>query len=223
MRSFNSVLAQLMGLFLLRAEIIPAQATEAQGRAPSSTQGSPFEAVPEPPRPPPVTVSGPAIVAIEFRGATRLRESVLRALIASRVGGPYDIETLRRDAQALKHTGRFSDVVWETEESRSGPIVRFVVVERPVIQSVEYQGNDTVTVPEILERFRLRKVNLRVETLFNEDELERAAATVRELVAERGHQNITVSPSVEPVWPPSGVRSSPPSTVKIIFRAEEQR
>ncbi|WP_394766491.1 POTRA domain-containing protein [uncultured Paludibaculum sp.] len=162
-------------------------------------------------------------MAIEFRGATRLRESVLRALIASRVGGPYDIETLRRDAQALKHTGRFSDVVWETEESRSGPIVRFVVVERPVIQSVEYQGNDTVTVPEILERFRLRKVNLRVETLFNEDELERAAATVRELVAERGHQNITVSPSVEPVWPPSGVRSSPPSTVKIIFRAEEQR
>ena len=223
MRSYTSVLAPLMSLCLLRALIVPAQATKPQEPDPSSTQRGPFEAVPKIPQSPPAKVSGPTIVAIEFRGARRLPQSILRVLIASRVGGPYDIETLRRDAQALYDTGRFSKIVWETEQSRSGPIVRFLVVERPVIQSIEYQGNDTVTTPEILERFEQRKIKLKVEALCNEDELERAAATVQELLAERGRQNVRVTPLVEPIWPPSAAKSWPPATVKIIFSAQEKQ
>jgi outer membrane protein assembly factor BamA len=71
-----------------------------------------------------------------------------------------------------------------------------------------------VTIPEILERFKQRKVKLRPETILNEDELQRAAVTVEELVAERGRQNIKVTPLVVPVAP---------STVKITFRAVEPR
>ncbi len=97
----------------------------------------------------------------------------------------------------------------------AGAIVRFVVVERPLIQSIEYQGDDTVTISEILERFKERKVNLRVETLYNGDELERAAATIQELVAARGRQHITVTPLVESIWPHS--------TVRITFRVAEKQ
>jgi outer membrane protein insertion porin family len=215
MRSHTLVLAPLIGLCLLRAQIVPAQATKPQGPAPSSTQRNPFEAVPEPPQSPPPKVSGPTIEAIEFRGARRLPQSALRAVIASRVGGAYDMETLRRDSQALYNTGRFSNIAWETEMGPASAIVRFVVVERPLIQSIEYQGDDTVTIPEILERFKERKVNLRVEILYNDDELGRAAATVQELVAERGRQHITVTPLVESIWPHS--------TVRIIFRVEEKQ
>ncbi|HYI92482.1 MAG TPA: hypothetical protein VEX68_02975 [Bryobacteraceae bacterium] len=57
----------------------------------------------------------------------------------------------------------------------TGAVVRFVVVERPLIQSIEYQGDDTVTLQEISGRFRERKVNLRVETLYNDDELGRGS------------------------------------------------
>jgi outer membrane protein assembly factor BamA len=89
-----------------------------------------------------------------------------------------------------------------------------VLVERPRIQSIEYQGDDTVTVPEILERFKQRNIKLRAETLYHEDELGRAAVAVQELVAERGRQNITVTPLVEPIQP---------STVKITFRVEKKQ
>jgi outer membrane protein assembly factor BamA len=147
----------------------------------------------------------------------------LRAIITSRTGGAYDIETLQRDSQALYNTGRFSDVVWEAEPGSRGAIVRFVVVERPLIQSIEYQVDDTVTIQEILERFQQREVKLRVETLYNEGELGRAAATLQELLAERGRRTATVLPLVEPIWPASTFKSWPPSTVKITFRVEEKR
>ncbi|QOY88498.1 hypothetical protein [Paludibaculum fermentans] len=127
---------------------------------------------------------------------------------------------MRNDALFLNRTGRFSYVAWELEDSRSGPVVRFVVVERPVIQAIELRGSDIVTLPEILERFALRKVHLRVEALFQLDELERAAATLQELVAERGRRPIAVSPLVKPIWPASGVQNWPPPAVKIVFQAE---
>ena len=191
MRSNELVLAALIGLCLLRASIVSAQTMKPQEPAPSTTQRNPFEAVPEPRRERAPKVSGRTIEAIEFRGAMRMPQSTLQVLIASRVGGAYNIETLRRDSQALYNTGRFSDVVWETEPGSAGDIVRFVVVERPLIQSIEYQGDDIVTIQEILERFKQRKVRLLAQSIYNEDELPRATATLQEFVAERGRQNIT--------------------------------
>lgn len=178
----------------------------------ASTQRNPFESVSQPPESSPPKISGPTIGTIEFRGARRVSQSSLRAVIESRVGSAYDRETLRRDAQALYNTGRFSNIRWESEPGPAGAIVRFVVVERPLIQSIEYQGDDTVAISEVLERLKQRKVKLGVETLYIEDQLGRAAVTVQELVAERGLENITVTPLVKPVGP---------STVKITFRVEE--
>lgn len=211
MSSYMLVSAPLLGLFLAQAQIIP-QATKPQEPAPLASQRLRFEAVPEPADPSP-KISGPTLAAIEFRGARRLPQSVLRAIIASHAGGVYDLETLRRDSQALYNTGRFSNIAWETEWGPAGATVYFVVVERPLIQSIEYEGDDTVTLAEIVARFEQRKVKLRVETLYNDDELVRAAATVRELITERGRRNITVTPLVESPWPHA--------TVKITFRVDE--
>ena len=181
----------------------------------SPSQTNPFEAVPESPQPPPRKVTEPTIQAIEFRGAIRFPESVLRALMVSHVGGAYDVETLRRDSRTLHNTGRYSDIAWETEEGKAGVIVHFTVVERSLIQSIEYQGDSSVTVPEILERFKQRKIKLRTDTLLDEDELARAAAAVRELVLERGGRSVAATPFVEPI--------GPPLTVRIIFKVEEIR
>ena len=184
MRSYTLALTALLGFCLLQAQIAPAQATKPQKSA--STQRNPFESVPQPPQSAPPKIAGPTIGTIEFRGASRVSQSSLRAVIESRVGNAYDRETLRRDAQALYNTGRFSDIRWESETGPAGAIVRFVVVERPLIQSIEYQGGGTVTISEVLERLKQRKVKLGVETLYIEDQLGRAAVTVQELVAEKG-------------------------------------
>lgn len=189
-------------------------------QAQSSTQSNPFESVPTSPEPPAPKVAGFMIEAIEFRGANRISNDVLRAMLHSRVGGVYEVATLRGDAQALQNSGRFSDVIWESEPGRAGAIVRFFVAERPLIQALDYQGDDTVRIPEVLERFTQRKITLREETLLNEAELSRAAMTIRELVQERGRRNITVTPLVEPTGP---ALQWPPPTVKVTFTVAQKQ
>jgi len=76
-------------------------------------------------------------------------------------------ETLRRDFMTLWNTGRFDDIRLETEAGRTGLIVRFVVTERRVIRSIDYPGAKSVTVSEILDRFKERKVGLSVESQYD--------------------------------------------------------
>lgn len=206
MRHTTLVLAGVLSLSLLRAQS-------------SLPQRNPFEAVPAPPQP----VSAPSeftIEAVEFRGAKRIPTNVLRALVQSRVGAAYDIETLRRDLLALQQTGRFSTVILETEPGGKGAIVRFVLAERALIQALRYQGDDSLTMAEILDRFELRKIRLRSETLLDEAELARAAATIQQLLEERGRRNVSVTPSVEPTGP---LLVWPSPTVKVTFTVAPKR
>ena len=70
---------------------------------------------------------GLAIEGFEFRGAKRVPQDTLKALILSKPGDIYNEETLRRDFMILWNTGRFDDIRLETEQGRTGVIVRFVV------------------------------------------------------------------------------------------------
>jgi outer membrane protein assembly factor BamA len=204
-RSSTWFLAQVVGLCVLGAQDVPIPVAQAQ-EARSSAPLSPFEAIPEPRPSLPQKRSGPTIQAMEFRGTARVHLSALRAILSTRVGDVYDLGALRNDAQALLRTQRFSRVDWEAEPSPEGVIVRFVLIDRPLIESIEYQGDSTVTIEEILERFHERKLKLRVETLLDENELPRAAAMVRELVGEKGRQNVVVIPMVERIGAPSIAR-----------------
>ncbi len=89
-------------------------------------------------------------------------------MIFTKAGDIYNEEALRRDFMLLWNTGRFDDITLETEPgSKAGVIVRFVVTERRVIRSINYDGIHTVTVSEILDRFKERKVGLVVESQYD--------------------------------------------------------
>jgi outer membrane protein insertion porin family len=193
---------------------------------------NPFETVPtapaEPPKPvpppPPPAATQPSRVvrpgqppenvveAIEFRGARRVPQDTLRALIYSKPGDIYNEETLRRDLTALWNTGRFDDITVETEPGKTGIIVRFVVVERRVIRSIDYQGLHSATVSEVLDRFKERRVGLTVESQYDPNKVQRAAVVLKEFLAERGRQYATVDPVVEQI---------PPSSLKVTFNVKE--
>jgi len=155
---------------------------------------------------------GQVVEAIEFRGARRVPQDTLRAQITTKVGDIFSEELLRRDFMILWNTARFDDIRLETEPGKTGVIIRFVVTERRVIRSIDYQGIHSVTVSEILDRFKERKVGLSVESQFDPDKIQRASIALKEFLSERGRQYATVDPQIEQI---------PPSSLKVVFNVNE--
>ncbi|MFN7542432.1 MAG: outer membrane protein assembly factor BamA [Acidobacteriota bacterium] len=152
------------------------------------------------------------IEAIEFRGSRRVPQDTLRALIISKKGDKYSDDSLNRDFMALWNTSRFDDIRLEREAGRTGWIIRFVVTERRVVRSVKYDGMKSVTVSEILDRFKERKVGLQVEQQYDPNKVQRAANVLKEYLAERGRQFANVTPEI---------RQIPPSSLEVNFRVAE--
>lgn len=70
------------------------------------------------------------IEEIQFRGARRVPQDTMRALIYSKKGDKYDPEVLHRDFMALWNTGKFDDIRLEREPGQFGWVVRFIVTGR---------------------------------------------------------------------------------------------
>ena len=200
-------------------------------------QPSPFETVPqaveqpkpEAPKPPaqvkptletpkPAEEAKPAapvqdiVEAIEFRGSRRVPQDTLRALIFTKKGDRVEKDVLHRDFMALWNTGRFDDITLEMEPGRTGQIIRFVLVERRVVRSIRYEGIKSVTVSEILDRFKERKVGLSVESQYDPNKVQRATVVLKEFLSERGRQFAVVEPDV---------RQIPPASLAVTFNVNE--
>jgi len=184
---------------------------------------TPKPAQPAPAPPPPAaqqpsTVTRPGqppeniIEAIEFRGARRVRQDTLQALIFTKKGDRFDEDSLHRDFMALWNSGRFDDIRIEREPGKEGWIIRFVVVERPVVRTIKYEGNKSVSVSDILDRYKERKVGLVVESQYDPNKVQRAKNVLIDLLAEHGHLSATVDPQI---------RRVPPSSLEITFKINE--
>jgi len=173
---------------------------------------SPFEAPKEAQPPKAEEPVQDIIEAIEFRGARRVPQDTLRAMIFSKKGDKYDPEALHRDFMALWNSGRFDDITLERERGKYGWIVRFRVVERRVVRSIKYEGNKSIQVSEILDRFKERRVGLAVESQYDPNKVQQATVVLKEFLAERGRQFATVEPVI---------RQVPPSSLEITFRINE--
>jgi outer membrane protein insertion porin family len=158
-------------------------------------------------------VASNVIEAIDFRGARRVPQDTLRAMIFSKVGDVYNPETLRRDFMQLWNTNRFDDIKLQTERGEQGGIVvTFVVTERPVVRDIKYEGLKSASTSDVLDRFKERKVGLVVESMYDPNVINHAAVVLKELIAERGHQFATVTPDL---------RRIPPSSLEVIFNVVE--
>jgi outer membrane protein insertion porin family len=192
-------------------EAVPQSAEPAKPAQPGQTPKPTLEA------PKPVEEVKPvgledSVEEIQFRGLRRVPQDVMRAQIFTKKGDKFDPEALRRDFMALWNTGRFDDIILETEPGKVGMIVRFVVVERRVVRSITYEGMKSITVSEILDRFKERKVGLVVESQYDPNKVQHATVVLKEYLSERGRQYATVEPQISQI---------PPSSLKVTFNVKE--
>src|SRR5882762_8802827 len=139
------------------------QAEPPQQQKPAPEQAKPqLEAPKAPETAPPQSIEN-VVESIEFRGARRVPQDTLRALIMTKKGDIYN-----EDAMHVAHD--------DSEQGKTGIIVRYVLAERRVVRSIKYSpGMKSVSVSEVLDRFKERKVGLTVESQYDPNKVQRAA------------------------------------------------
>ena len=143
-------------------------------------------------------VQNVTVEQVLIRGNRRIPESTVKIWIGTREGDPYNPGQLDRDVRALYAQGHFEDVkVYSEEGTRGGKIITFEVSERPLLLDIKYDGLKSVQQSTVLEEFRKRSVGLSKESQYDAVKAKRAAAVIKELLANEGRPEAKVEPVVE--------------------------
>jgi outer membrane protein insertion porin family len=137
---------------------------------------------------------------VQIRGSRRIPESTVKIWIGTREGDAYNPVQLDRDVRALNAQGHFDDVkVFAEEGTRGGKIITFELRERPLLLDIKYEGLKSVQQSTLLEEFRKRQVGLSKESQYDPVKAKRAAAVIKEMLANEGRPEAKVDPVTEDI------------------------
>jgi outer membrane protein insertion porin family len=154
----------------------------------------------------------PAIVGIHVIGTRRIPQDTVKARMFSKIGEPYDPLTVERDFNSLWNTGYFEDVRIEKEDTAQGIILDVYVREKPTIREIKYNGLNSFTISDTMDRFKKEKVGLTEESQYDPARIAHAVTVLKEMEAEHGHQFAIVKTEVKDI---------PPAAVQLIFQIKE--
>ncbi len=149
---------------------------------------------------------------VRLVGNRRIPEDTIKFYIQTKKGDQYSEDRLKLDFRSLLNTNFFKDVTLIQEDGKTGPIIIFRVVERPLIRSIIYEGVKSFKESDILEEFKKRKVGLSMDSAFDEAKLPQARRAIEELLKQNGRPLGTVNYEIEELSQ---------SSVKVTFKIDE--
>jgi outer membrane protein insertion porin family len=149
---------------------------------------------------------------VQVRGNRRVPTDSIKYYLQTKPGQALSETTIRRDLKALYSLGYFDDIRVEEEAGARGLIIVFQVNERPLIRAITYSGLKSITNAEILERLREQKADIRQDSPYDPARVDRAEGIIKQMLAERGHQNATIDVRTE---------KSSPNLIAVTFEIDE--
>ena len=155
---------------------------------------------------PPAT---PNVRDVAVEGNRRIQSPVVLGRVQTRIGDPFSPSGVRDDVRSIFALGFFDDVQVRVEEFEGGVRLIFVVVERPLVREVSFEGNQELKTEELRETAAVR-----VGVLYNPVEVQRATDAIRQKYEEEGFFAVTMAPRTE---------RTPEGDLRIVFRIDEGR
>jgi outer membrane protein insertion porin family len=149
---------------------------------------------------------------INVTGNRRIPKDTILARVFTKKGDIYDASAIERDFNSVWNTGYFEDIRVVREQTDKGWRLIFQVKEKPTIREILYVGHNSVSDSDILDRFKLDKVGLTVESQYDPTRLKKAEVSIKGLLSEHGHQFATIR---------TEIRQIPPAAVGITFVIKE--
>ncbi|MDE2166648.1 MAG: outer membrane protein assembly factor BamA [Alphaproteobacteria bacterium] len=151
--------------------------------------------VPAPPLTPPSSqttlpggiASGGTIQEIRIEGTQRVEPDTVRSYMQISPGDTFDSQHLDQSLKSLFATGLFSDVTFR----REGDALIVHVVENPVINRVQFEGNKKLS-DETLSH----EVQLKARSVYTRQKVQADVARILELYRRNGRFAATVDPKI---------------------------
>src|SRR5919202_525668 len=139
---------------------------------------------------------------VQVEGNRRLRDEDILYHVQTRRGDVFNPEQVKRDLQALLNLPFFDKTATSVaiaDGPKGGVIVRFTVKELPVIRDLTFKGLHSITEADVLKAFREKSVGVSKEATFDPVKVNNAVRVIKELEAEHGHPNATITPNQEEI------------------------
>ena len=122
------------------------------------------------------------VASVEFEGLERVEAAAIRQVLVNRANRPFRPDQVPNDIRAVYGLKFFSDVQLYSEpvDNRSIKLI-FVLVEKPAVRRVVYEGNDDVSTDDIKE-----VVDVRPYTILSEAKIKKNVQKILDLYSEKG-------------------------------------
>jgi outer membrane protein insertion porin family len=133
------------------------------------------------------------IEKIQIEGNRKVSRETIQFYMKSREGGIYDPQKLKEDFQTLWETGFFENIRIEEENGTEGKIVRLILVENPLIASVEYKTSKKVKVSDITEKLQNSNILLQAFSYYSPAKVRKVKKIITDMLLEKGYNQASVT------------------------------
>jgi outer membrane protein insertion porin family len=164
---------------------------------PSTAAGSPPAAVPPTAspavEPEPEDETGEPIAEVRVRGNRRIETAAILNPLKTKPGKPLSPKALRDDIRALWEMRFFDDIKADEEQGPRGPIITFIIQEKPLVHSVTVKGNE-----EIDEDDLKKELEVKPYQIFDADAARRTVKKLQGKYADKGFYLAEVTYTTKP-------------------------
>lgn len=131
------------------------------------------------------------VSSIAPEGNKRIDSGAILRRIKTKAGSAYDPSALREDLKAIFKMGYFDDVQIDVSDSATGKKVLFRVVEKPIISSLTYTGQDDIKEKELKE-----VVNIQERSILNPAKVDAGVEAIKALYKSKGYYDTKVTADI---------------------------
>jgi outer membrane protein insertion porin family len=145
----------------------------------------------------PPQAQGPPIVRgidVRYSGPATVSKERILAQIRTRVGQPYSSAVVEQDIRNLYSTGAILNVRIFGEPEADGVKVIVAVQTRSIVREIEIEGAERISAKNIR-----KKIKIKINSVYNEEELEKSRQDIIEMYQAKGFNDIDVKYRVDPI------------------------
>lgn len=134
---------------------------------------------------------GEKIVEVVVKGNRRIEKSAVLNVIKMKAGDTLESDKTDTDIRAIYKMGQFQDVQAATEASEKGTVLVYVVVEKPIVRSIQFIGNKELTTDKLKEALEFKQ-----NSIFSAKDLAKSVAKIKKLYGDDGYYLAEIEPVV---------------------------